>query len=103
VEEIMHRRIPVFFGARYYTPINVYVEGGFEISYDKAESTYTGPLYGIYGYGSSASNEKTSFGISPGMGIEIPIGDNFLAGLHARYHLMINPYSTFGATVGYRF
>lgn len=101
--EWSYSRMPVFFGARYYTPVNIFLEFGWEVSFNKSESKYTGPLYGIYGYGKSASHDSTTYGVSYGIGVEFPISEKFSAGVNARSHFMIYPYDTVGVSVGYRF
>jgi len=99
-------RLPVFGGLRICWkagPMQLYGEGGLELSFDKRESFYTGPLYGILSPGQHNTYSDRSLGIIPGVGIEIPLFDNVLLGLNARYHLINNPYTTVGLSVGYRF
>lgn len=99
-------RLPLFAGFRVYRKtgsLEIYGEGGFELSFDKWESFYTGPLYGIQSPGQRSTYSDRKFGLAPGAGVEIPVVDDILIGIHARYHLMDNSYSTFGLSVGYRF
>lgn len=99
-------RLPVFGGLRICWKsgsMQIYGEGGLELSFDKWESSYTGPLYGILSPGQHSTYSERRLGLIPGVGAEIPIFDNVLIGLNARYHLIENPYSTLGISIGYRF
>ncbi len=104
--ESSFERLPVFAGFRLYRkagPMRLYGEAGLELSFDTWESSYTGPLYGTLSPGQKSSYSDRYLGLAPGAGIEFSVGAHFLIGFLARYHLIENPYSTFGISIGYRF
>jgi opacity protein-like surface antigen len=95
------KRMPVFVGGRYFIPMqsksnmDLYVEGGVEVSFDKIESGI--PFFG------KISVSETNIGVAPGVGIEFPLGDNLVLGLNARYHLVSGSYLTGAASIGVKF
>lgn len=105
--EVTLSRMPIFLGGRYYIPMqgqsnmDVYAEGGLEISFDKAEACLPSFFPGQPPICGSASD--TNIGITPGAGIEFPINNNMTVGANARLHLITDSYLTIGATLGYKF
>jgi opacity protein-like surface antigen len=95
-------RVPVFVGGRYFLPIqdnskvDVYVEGGLELSFDNVETALP------FGIGKVSSSD-INLGVTPGVGIEFPLQSNLVLGANARYHLISDSYMTFAVSLGYRF
>jgi hypothetical protein len=94
-------RVPIFVGGRYFLPIqgsskvDVYVEGGLELSFDNVETAV--PFFG------KVSESDINLGVTPGVGIEIPLQNSLVLGANARYHLISDSYMTLGVSLGYRF
>ena len=103
--EWSYTRTPVFLGGRFFSPYwpVFYLEGGLEYIFVSTKSNYTGPLFGINSEGFKTSHRDFDVGITPGLGIEIPIGDKLVAGMNARAHFTYDFYATIGISVGYRF
>jgi hypothetical protein len=99
--EISYRRMPIFFGGRYTFPtkladaFSIYLEGGFEISLDKAEA--------VVPPATSVSDSETNFGIIPGVGITYPFSDTLSAGLDFRGHFISDNYWTLMLSLSYHF
>ena len=97
-------RAPVFLGARYYVPVKagssmaVYAEGGLELSFDKSEAA---ACVGALCVKEGAS--ETNIGISPGAGVEFPLGHNLSLGANIRLHMISDSYLSIGASIGHRF
>jgi opacity protein-like surface antigen len=95
-------RVPVFVGGRYFLPIqgsskvDVYVEGGLELSFDNVETALP------FGIGKVSSSD-INLGVTPGVGIEFPLQNNLVLGANARYHLITDSYMTLAVSLGYRF
>jgi opacity protein-like surface antigen len=103
-----YERIPVFVGVRYFIPmqskgdVDLYVEGGAELSFDKVEVGI--PALGPLGFVIVKDEvSDTNFGITPGIGIEIPMANNLVFGANARFHLITDSYLSLGATFGVKF
>ena len=95
-----YTRIPIFGGVRYFLPvqhdsIDVFVEGGLELSLDEAEVTLS-PLPKV-------SESELHLGITPGVGIEFPAGDTLVVGGNLRWHIITDDYFTLGAYLGVKF
>ncbi len=96
-----YRRIPLFVGIRGLVPfftkyVTVYGQIGPEISFDnqKDYSFWTDTL--------KSDENSVGIGITPGVGIHFNIYRVYL-GVAFNYHLIKDPYSTFGITLGYNF
>ncbi len=98
--DISYRRIPIFLGGRYLFPtkladaFTIYVEGGLEISLDKAEA--------VVPPATSVSESKTNIGITPGVGIMYPINEKLSAGFDLRGHLISDNYFTWMLSINYK-
>ncbi len=94
-------RIPIFVGGRYYIPthdakIDIFVEAGLEFSFDDEEVF-------VPGLG-KASSSDLNIGLTPGIGIEVPISnDGLFVGGDARWHIVDNDYFTVSFVIGKRF
>jgi opacity protein-like surface antigen len=99
--DVSYRRIPIFFGGRYIFPtkladaFSIYVEGGLEISLDKAEAVVPPTT--------SVSESETNIGITPGVGIMYPFNEKLSAGLDLRGHFISDNYWTWMLSLNYNF
>lgn len=103
--DVSYERVPLFLGVRYFFPmdngsVGVFVEGGLEISFDKVEVPFYNPFFGLFG---KVEDDETNLGITPGIGIEVPIQDNLYFGSNLRFHFISDSYASLGVTLGYRF
>ncbi len=94
-------RMPLFVGARYVLPfrtepLNLFVEVGLELSFDKHEALFPGLL-------AKYSVSETNLGVAPGFGVFFPIGSNMVIGADARLHVLSNSYTSFMFSLGYNF
>ncbi len=105
--DVTFTRVPIFLGGRYYIPtsgsnIDVFVEAGLEFSFDKAEAVVPAfpPFFGAV----KSSESDFNIGITPGVGIEVPISnDGWYIGGDARWHIIENDYFTLSFVFGKRF
>ncbi len=70
--------------------IRPFIDLGGEINYEKNE------------FNPSETDNKVSFGFTPGIGAQIKLS-SVLLGMHIRYHLLRDSYVTFTPTLGLRF
>jgi len=99
--------VPLFFGARLYLPLKIFIDGGFELNNSIWQSKYTGPLYGTLSNGSSSKHRSSELGIAPGIGYEYLLSNKTTIGAQARFHAAIKGqlfyYNTMGIFVGYHY
>ena len=103
-----YTRVPIFVGGRYYLPtsgsqIALFLEAGLEFSFDSVDAAV--PVFFPPFVGALKSNSSDlNVGISPGVGIEIPISnDGLFVGADARWHLITDDYFTFSFVLGKKF
>ncbi len=103
-----YTRVPIFLGGRYYvpmsgSPVDIFLEAGLEISFDSVETAV--PIFAPPFFGAVKQSENNlNVGISPGIGIEVPISNNGLfVGADARWHLITDSYFTFSFVLGKKF
>lgn len=107
--ELDSSRIPLFVGVRYILPLDLkpldlYAEGGLELSRDKYEVAVPVFLPGFRaGFFAKSTISDTNLGVTPGFGAVLSLSDSFSLGLNARFHLITNTYLSFGLTAGYSF
>ena len=103
---LTYRRIPIFVGGRYYLPtsggnVNVFVEAGLEFSFDKQDVAV--PVF-FFGGALKSSRSDLNLGITPGVGIEVPLSNEGLfIGGDARWHIIDNDYFTLSLVLGTKF
>jgi opacity protein-like surface antigen len=86
-------RVPVFLGVRYFIPTGVikaqklglFVEGGFELSFDGADTP----------------DDEVNFGFPVGFGMQYQVNPNTYLGLSGRLHLISDSYFSLVGTVGF--
>ncbi len=99
--DVSYTRVPIFLGGRFYlpmesrTPFDIYLEGGLEFSFDKAEANV--PFLG------KRSESELHIGITPGAGIELPLSDTLYVGGSIRLHMITDSYLSVAATIGTKF
>ncbi len=90
------RRIPLFVGGRILTSVSpqvkLYGQLGLELSFDKVEMET--PFFG------KVSDDETNLGITPGIGVIVPVSNQFYIGGNASWHIIDSDYFTIGVTVG---
>ncbi len=105
--DVEYTRIPIFVGGRYYIPthdakIDIFVEAGLEFSFDKAEAAVVEPFPPFNTV--RASESDLNIGITPGIGIEVPISnDGLFVGGDARWHMITDDYFTLSFVIGKKF
>ncbi len=94
--DLEYRRIPLFLGGRVATTVSpqvkLYGQLGLELSFDRAEAFH--PVFG------KVSESDTNIGITPGVGILIPISNQFYVGGNVSWHIIEDNYFTLGVTLG---
>jgi hypothetical protein len=99
-----YTRVPIFLGGRYYvpmsgSPVDIFLEAGLEISFDSVDTAVP-----IFFPAFKTTQNDLNVGISPGIGIEVPISNNGLfVGADARWHLITDSYFTFSFVLGKKF
>lgn len=101
--DLDYTRIPMFIGMRYYYPVqkmnrrglDIFGEGGGELSIDDEESYSTGR--------GKRSDDEITIGFALGGGIQYSFTDLLCAGAHLRYHAVSDDYFTLGAYIGLNF
>ena len=99
--DVSYRRIIAFGGGRYFLPMGgrsgvaPYLEGGVELSYDRAE--VAAPFFG------KVSATEINLGLAGGAGLELPLADNLVLGFNGRLHLIADSFITLGASLGVKF
>lgn len=92
-QELEYRRIPLFVGGRVLTPIapqlKLYGQLGVELSFDKKE------------HFASGSDNDTHLGLAPGVGVIVPLSNQFYVGGDLGWHITKDNYVTLGVTVGF--
>lgn len=98
--DLSYTRLAFFGGPRFtFAPGNAkiepYVEGGLELTFDKAEVAM--PFVG------KASASDTSLGFAGGGGVDFILAPNVKLGVNGRLHLVSDSFLTIGATIGLMF
>src|SRR3990172_10303706 len=99
--DVSYRRIIAFGGGRYFLPMGgrggvaPYLEGGVELSYDRAE--VAAPFFG------KVSATEINLGLAGGAGLELPLAANLVLGFNGRLHLIADSFITLGASLGVKF
>ncbi|MBI3793411.1 MAG: outer membrane beta-barrel protein [Nitrospinae bacterium] len=85
-----YNRLPLFLGFRFYQSgiLPYYFEAGVEASSD---------------YVSGGTGTTTRFGVSPGVGMEAPVGEKYYIGGDLRYHILTDPYYSVTISFGKKF
>lgn len=91
--ELEYRRIPLFIGGRVLTPVapqlKLYGQLGLELSFDNKENLGAG------------SDSDTHLGLTPGVGLIVPLSNQFYVGADLGWHVIKDSYVTLGVTVGF--
>lgn len=101
IAELSYTRTAVMLGGRWMLPVekvNLFGEGGLEISKDEAETAVTFMKHTI-----KASADETNTGVALGGGVKFDITDAISAGAVVRYHAVDDAYFTAGAQIGFAF
>ncbi len=104
--DLNYTKIPVFVGGRYYIPsqgsnVDVFVEAGLEFSYDTVDVAVPNFFFGGV---MKASESELHIGVTPGVGIEVPVSkDGLFIGGDARWHMITDDYFTLSFVFGKKF
>ncbi len=97
--DVEYRRIPVFVGGRVQTEVSpqlkLYGQLGLELSFDRAEVF-------IPGLG-KASESDVNLGLTPGVGLIVPLSNQLYVGAKADWHIITDDYFTLGVGIGMNF
>ncbi|MGE5663442.1 MAG: outer membrane beta-barrel protein [Deltaproteobacteria bacterium] len=92
-QELEYRRIPLFIGGRVLTPVapqlKLYGQLGLELSFDDRDNVGAG------------SDSDTHLGLTPGVGLIVPLSNQFYLGADLAWHIIKDDYVTLGVTVGF--
>lgn len=91
--DVEFTRVPVFFGVRYFMPsgvikaqnLGLFVEGGFELSFD----------------GGDTPDDEVNLGFPVGFGMQYQVNPTTYLGLSGRLHLISDSYFSLLATLGF--
>ncbi|HEU0265069.1 MAG TPA: outer membrane beta-barrel protein [Geobacterales bacterium] len=105
-DSLTYTRVPVAASVRKYFPlnpqknVNLFVQGGLELSFDEAETSVNlGFPFGTV----KASGSEVNLGLVGGGGVEFALSREFGLGGIAKYHVISNDYLTLGLYGAYHF
>ena len=97
--DVSYTRIPLLFSGRFFVPtqdnrLKVYIQGGLELSFDKAEFAIPLPSPPFAVGTVKESSSETRIGLVPGAGIEYKLSPTLGLVADTRWHIITDSYFT---------